>query len=440
MRLSDIAITTRAPARPPQVSIPDDILGTGRLAPLMAQIALDHGPIFRVVPDSGPLAGSDVVYFVGPEASRFVLLTHREHFSNDLGWTPVLGEALGKGLANMDGPEHPRHRAMMSPAFTAECVDRYLPVTRNVIEARTRSWAARGEIDLAEEARAIAFDVAAAALLGLQMGADVDLMRDRFYALLRGFGDEHQALEGHLLELIAASRRASRERPARSVVDMLARARDEGGNALSDEQILAHVNILLVAGHETTTNLAAWVLYLLAIHPQFGRQVDDELAAALGASADRDAVRGSPALTNVIREAGRLHPPVMFLPRGVVADFEFEGYSVAAGTPAFLAVAAGHRLSTIFADPDTFDPTRFAPPREEHKRHPFALLTFGGGPRMCLGFHFAQMEVKALVAHVRRRYRLTPIPGQDVVEMEGVVQCLADGIRVRVRPAEEAFR
>jgi cytochrome P450 len=110
-----------------------------------------------------------------------------------------------------------------------------------------------------------------------------------------------------------------------------------------------------------------------------------------------------------IREAGRLYSPVINVPRGVVQEFEFDGYTVPAGTQVRLALAAGHRLPDVFADPECFDPDRFLPPREEDRRQPYSLVTFGGGPRVCIGINFAQIEVKALVAHVLPRYSLEPV-------------------------------
>ena len=57
------------------------------------------------------------------------------------------------------------------------------------------------------------------------------------------------------------------EEQPRDVLGMIVRATDDDGEHLSDEQVLAHVNILLVAGHETTTTLSAWMMYLLATQP-----------------------------------------------------------------------------------------------------------------------------------------------------------------------------
>ncbi len=77
-----------------------------------------------------------------------------------------------------------------------------------------------------------------------------------------------------------------RAKPTDDVLGMLVQARDDQGRALSDEQLIAHTNILLVAGHETSTSLSAWLLYLLAQHPAYLQRVLDEQAALLAPGAD----------------------------------------------------------------------------------------------------------------------------------------------------------
>jgi retinoid hydroxylase len=445
--LAPMAIEPRS--TPEIVDIPDHVWASEQLSPYLASLAERHGPIFAFMPAGGPHRGRTVVYMLGPEANRFVFLSGREHFSHDLGWTPVVGETLGHGLLNMDPPEHTRHRALMNPAFTTTFMAAYLPLMQRIIAARTETWTARAEIDLMVEAREITFDVAAAALVGMRTGPQVDWLRERFYLLLRGGQalDEDEdvdwdqfvarqltvrdELQAKLRELIAERRSA----PNNDVLGMLVSARDEQGNSLSDEQLLAHVNILLVAGHETTTTLGAWVLYLLARHPDFAKRLDTELASVLGDKPlTSDSLHALPILTAAIREAGRLQSPVLLLPRGVLSDFEFGGRFVAAGTHVFVAIAGGHRLASVFKDPNTFDPDRFLPPREEDRRNPYALATFGGGPRICLGINFAQVEVMALTAHVRRHLSIEPASDEPIAQVGGILPTLPDGIRVRAKP------
>jgi cytochrome P450 len=431
----------------PSVSFSGADIMSGRFPALLAQAAVEHGPIFKWVITEGGEAG-EYVFMVGPEANRFVLHTGRQHFSHDQGWTPLIGDTLGKGLLNMDDPEHARHRKMWNPAFTAAAMEAYVPVIQEVIAERTAGWPARGEVDVYAEAREITFDIAAAALGGFRRGPEVERMRELFYTLLRFDGRletweryEQRATAAQyelylMLKRMVAERRAlpEHEQP-RDVVGMIVRARDERGQALSDEQVLAHINILLVAGHETTTTLASWVLYLLATEPEHRRRLEAELSeVAPGAgSASVEALRGLKALDGFIREAGRLYPPVINVPRGVVSEFEFGGYQIAAGTPVRLSLAGAHLLPQVFDDPMRFDPARFMPPRDEERRTPYGLVTFGGGPRICIGINFAQIEVKALAAHVLRRFDLAPA-GPPSPHAGHWTAVLEDGIKLRVKP------
>ena len=421
---------------------------------LQAKMAQEHGPIFKSTEYRDGVPVRDYVFMVGPEANRFVLHTHREHFSHNLGWTPIVGEDLGHGLLNMDGAEHARHRKMWNPAFTSAYLETYLPIINRVIADRTSTWLERGEIDMYEEAREITFDAAAAALGGFRPGQEVDRLRRFFYMLLHGFDPAEESYETFagrwslaraemtetLLGLIRLRRAAPRDQQPTDVLGMIVHARDENGDELSDEQVLAHINILLVAGHETTTTLGSWVLYLLATETEHAANVRDELQTLMG---DEDkpltveALRAMKALDLFIRETGRLYSPVLNVPRGVVKPFEFGGYEVPAGTQVRLALAASHRLPTVFTDPEVFDPERFAPPREEDRRTPYSLVTFGSGPRICIGINFAQIETKALVAHVLRHFDLTPVPDQQLLHAGHWTAVLPYGMKMRVEPARE---
>jgi cytochrome P450 len=418
---------------------------------LLARQAQEHGPIFKwTVSMPGSLVdGEDRVTMVGPEANRFVMHTHRDHFSHELGWTPILGEAFGKGLLNMDDPSHARHRKMWNPAFTGAYMGAYLPIMQRVIEENTATWVERDEVDLAHEAREITFDIAARALAGFEDNAQVTRLRGHFYELLHGFDENRETIDdyvarmevmqaemiGMLLSMIRERRQTPLEDRPQDVLAMIVHARDDDGQPLSDEQVLAHLMILLVAGHETTTTLAAWTLYLLATLPEHRVRIEAELESVLGDGVNglsMESIRGMKALDNLVREAGRLYPPVVNVPRVAVKEFEFAGYTIPENTIIRLSLGGCHRLPDIFKDPDTFDPDRFAPPREEDKKTPYALVTFGGGPRVCIGQHFAHVEVKALVAHVLPRYRIEPRTGHVPVHAGFFNAFIINGVPVRV--------
>jgi cytochrome P450 len=122
------------------------------------------------------------------------------------------------------------------------------------------------------------------------------------------------------------------------------------------------------------------------------------------------------------------------VPRGVVKDFEFGGYQVPEGTRVALSLAACHRLPNIFANPDKFDPDRFAPPREEDRKNPYSLVTFGGGPRICIGMNFALVEMKALAAHVLQKFSFAPAyPNQEIMHVYySPVAAILGGIPLKI--------
>lgn len=420
----------------PHVTLPPDY--PLRVGPFLAACSEQHGPIFAADwPDY------KVVYLVGPEANRTVLLTHREAFSHDLGWTPLIGPIMGKGLLNMDGPEHAAHRRMMNPAFAPAYMDRYLPIMNRVIASRTADWGERGGVDLYEEARKITFDVAAEALVGFSAGPQVDEFRELFVRLLQGdpnattdeaFFASSLAARDTLMPLLREQIEARRAHPTGDILGMLVQARDDEGRALSDAQLLGHLNILLVAGHETSTSLSAWLLYLLSAHPDYLARVRQELAELLDEGPPTLAqLKAMKILGNALSEAERLYPPVANGPRGTVQPFTLNGYTVPAGQRVVYSIAASHRLRRVWRDPERFDPDRFAPPREEDKKHPYALVGFGGGPRVCIGLNFATVEIKAMAASILTRYDLRAegeVPRQVYEGTGGPT----NGIRVAVRP------
>jgi retinoid hydroxylase len=413
----------------PSVEIGKSDVLAGRVAAIQAQMAGEHGPIFRCVVDDH-FAVQEYVCLVGPEANRFVLHTGREHFSHDAGWTPVIGAPLGKGLLNMDPPEHTSHRKLWNPAFTAKAMEAYVPVIEQVIAERTRFWPEHGVIDVLHEAREITFSAAAFALAGFASGPQVEQLRPLFF-----WWAEPDRRDRILLDLIAERRAGLQHEQPQDVLGKIVAARDENGQPLSDEQILAHVNILLVAGHETTTTLSAWTLYLLATMPTYRRRIEAELEALLGdGPIGVEALRRTPQLDNFIKEVGRLYPPVITVPRGVVRPVSFGGYLLPVGTNVRLALGASHLLPHVFAEPQRFNPDRFVEPHEEDRRTPYGLITFGGGPRMCIGINFAQIETKALAAYVLRNYRLEPADMQPIAHA-GHLTALLEPIRLRVGTA-----
>jgi cytochrome P450 len=432
----------------PTIEIPSDYAVV--YPQFLARMAEMHGPVYRRRVRGMTAHGAPwIVYMVGPEANKFVLHTERDAFSHNLGWTPILSTYFERGLLNTDDPQHARDRKIMNPAFTLAYMERYLPIMQRVIAERTRQWVERGVVDLSIEARKITFDVAAEALMGFKTGREVDTMRRIFAALLRADmqpDPSEEAIEYELddnlvdtlnrmiLEQIAERRRA----PTDDMLGRLVIARDENGEGFTDQELLGQTQILLVAGHETTTTLSAWLLYLLAAHPDVLARVRAEVDAVLAASdgtVGLEQLRAMTTLGYAINEANRLRGPVGSAPRGTTRPVAFGGYAIPAGSRILLSYVACHHMARYFPDPETFDIDRFAPPREEDKRIPYAYAPFGAGPRVCIGMNFATVEVKALVTHVLSHLDLAYASGSEPINVYyGPVASIYGGMPMRFTP------
>jgi retinoid hydroxylase len=393
----------------------------------LARLYTSHGPIVRA-----RLGQTEVVFLLGPEANRFVLLTHRDAFSCAQGWSWVFGrDDQTRDLLTMDGAEHACHRAILHPALAAHDLERYVPSLTRIIDRRLGTWAARAVVDVYEEMRVVTLDVVAELLLGLSPGAELTLCRAVFL-----HGANHRS--GEFAALLRAKIAERRQYPSDDALGMMAQARDGQGQYLSDDQILAHADTLLIAGHETSASLGAWALYLLAAHQGYARRVLDELTAlAPDGHVTLSTIRRARTLTWALNETERLYPPVPAAPRGTLYDVEFMGHRLRKGTMVLYSAAASHLLSEIWTAPGEFDPDRFAPPREEHKRVPFSLVGFGGGPRVCVGRTLARTELSLMLARALFQYELTVVPGQRIAQRFGVTCRPVSGIRLHARRATQ---
>ena len=141
-------------------------------------------------------------------------------------------------------------------------------------------------------------------------------------------------------------------------------------------------------------------------------------------------LRQMPYLDMVLKEVERMYPPVPAGFRGVVESFEFNGYHVPKGWTALYPINAAHRDPAIYTNPNTFDPERFSPERNE-SNVPFSLVGFGGGARVCVGYAFAQMEMKILLSYLLRHFEWGLVEGQNLKMVYRPTLMPKDGMQVR---------
>lgn len=189
------------------------------------------------------------------------------------------------------------------------------------------------------------------------------------------------------------------------LLDLMLAGDPASGDALDRLTVRNNLLAFLFAGHETTALALTWALYLLAFDLKVEERVREEVHAALGnrETPEHGDLVNLPLVGRVIDEALRLYAPAGFLTRKALKDDELAGIPVRAGMTVILPIHAMHRHHMIWENPDAFDPDRFLPERTA-KRHRYAYLPFGGGPRICIGAALALQEAKILLASVMARY------------------------------------
>ena len=179
----------------------------------------------------------------------------------------------------------------------------------------------------------------------------------------------------------------------------------EGGVEFLFAQLRDEVITLFTAGHETTGNALTWLWYLVSKHPEVEAKLHAEVDAVVGdrtlTLADADKLVYT---TAVIKESMRLYPPVWLFARRALGDDRIAGYPIPKDSTVWMSAYVVHRHPDLWERPDAFEPDRFLNDNASNQ-HRFAYFPFGGGPRQCIGLHFAMLEMQLIVAILARKFR-----------------------------------
>jgi cytochrome P450 len=225
------------------------------------------------------------------------------------------------------------------------------------------------------------------------------------------------------------------ERP-RDLLQRLLDARDaEGdGQGLSPKEVRDQLVTLYLAGHDTTSHALSWTFYLLSQNPAAREALEAELASVLGGRLPR--FEDLPALAyteQVIKEAMRIYPPVMAIPRRADRDATIGPYAVPAGSETIIWVYRTHHDPRFFPQPERFQPERFSD-EASAARPKHAYLPFGAGQRACIGQTFAMIEAQLIVATFVQRLRMRYAAKRAPRMRLGVTLAPKGGLPMHVAP------
>jgi cytochrome P450 len=362
-----------------------------------------------------PLPGFKPYVVFGPEANRKVLVTERDK----LLWRnhdPVT-DLLRRGVLITDGEEHDRYRKLMEPSLHPSQLDGYTQMMLEQTKRVTDQWQDGQEVDMLVESRKIALLIIMQALFSTDVRDDLPLIWEPILKAIQyispgawilwrkiprpGYRKHLKVLDEYLYKIITDRRRTIDDGQPDSqfpTPDLLQHLIDAG---LDDDTIRDQMLTMLIAGHDTSTALLAWVFALLGQY----RDTHQQLVAELEHD-DRPSL-----LDQVIKEALRLYPPIHIGNRMVAEDMEFEGGTVPTGARMFYSIYLTQRDPSIWENADEFCPARFERGR---KTPPFSYVPFGGGPRSCIGAAFGQAEARLVLAYLLKHFEFTPLNAEEI--------------------------
>ncbi|MBI1226428.1 MAG: cytochrome P450 [Bacteroidetes bacterium] len=379
--------------------------------------------------------------------------------------SPAYGQlrlALGTGLVTSEGEFWRKQRRLVQPAFyktQLEDLFRGMAVVAEKYIAELTKKSTDGEpLDIAKEMMTATARIVLKTLFSTENTADINemyrvMMDSQDYltfrtvkpyfipftylnGMHRKFRKDIAWFDSYIFKLIA-ERRKDANPPNDLLTMLLSSKEEETGEVMSDQALRDEAVTLFAAGHETSATMLSWALWLLSQYPEVVQKMRKELVEILGDQMPGfENLRKLTYTMQVIQEVMRLYPPGFAIGRQPIAEDEVLGVRIPKNGIMFISIAAMHRDPRYWERPHDFYPEHFTPEREK-ARPKLAYMPFGAGPRMCIGNHFALMEMQLLLALLVRQFDFETVKGHPVEPEPLITLKPKYGILMRVKPVAD---
>jgi cytochrome P450 len=349
-------------------------------------------PMYKALRESAPVFRSPQAVVLSRLSDIEMALKRTDLFSSNMDAVD-LGNLRPLIPLQIDPPEHAKYRRILDPLFTPREMARREPQVTALVNEMIDRFADRGSCDFHEEFAVPLPCTVFLQLLGLPL-EDLDKFLEWKDGVIRpegstGYDDRHDASAKVAEQIYEYFDRAIDDHIARPRDDVLSAMiathfKEDGGAALSREELLDICFLFLIAGLDTVTDSLDCFFVYLARHPEHRHQL----------------VEQPDILPHAIEELLRWETPVPGVARVAMQDVEVGG----------CPISKGERVSPLLGAANT-DPAEFADPeRVDFSRSPNRHRAFGGGPHRCLGSHLARMELRVALREFHRRIPDYEIP------------------------------
>jgi len=360
------------------------------------------------------IPGQTMYLVTGPELIERILVDDHEIFSISRAQRETFRGIEDHAVTTTTGDRWERLRRALQPAFTRDAMERYADRVVDTTATYIDQWDDGERIDLYREMRLLAVHLLADALLDVDIRGREDIVLTAADALVdranfrrpgqllpdwlptptdRRFERTVTELDAYVDELVADRQHGER---GDDLCSVLLDAHDAGDLTLAE--VRHNVVAMLLAGHDSPSVALTHSWRLLGDHPDERDALRDEYhdlgdgdrpTAETGADLERTRA--------VVSETLRLYPPTLGVTRQATTSVTLGGYDLPAGAQFLCPQWPVHRDDRFWEDPTTFDPSRWQKPAD---RPAYAYFPFSGGPRNCIGMHFARQELTLVLATI----------------------------------------
>ncbi|KAG6525566.1 hypothetical protein ZIOFF_015528 [Zingiber officinale] len=416
---------------------------TTRVLPHFGKWIAEYGETFLFWVGAQPL-----VCISQPEMVRQVL-ARKFGFYSRLAPSPEALALVGKGLVYIEGAEWVRHRRVVNPAFSMDKLKLLTTTMADCVKLMLEGWqeAAREgkEVEVSEQFQVVTADVISHTAFGssFKEGKELFLAQKQMLNLVtQNFlnvnfpGSRYVPSKKNLQTLKLKKRirgmfmniiedRLARRDAGCSSNDLLGLLLESekvqaGDQKLNMEEIIDECKTFFLAGHETTSHLLTWTMFLLSSNPDWQQKLREEVDEVCGLEVpNADMISNLKLMTLVLLESLRLYSPIVLLRRKAAKDMILGNIKIMKGTLLMMPISIIHRNKEIWgADANEFNPLRFKNGISKAAKNPNAFLTFSIGPRACIGQNFAMLEAKTVMAMILQRFSFSLSPNYKHVPID----------------------
>lgn len=408
---------------------------------LVHQLVQRYGPVVEL-----PVLGfGKVVAVADATLAKQVFTEQPDVLLGGEGVGPAAAIYGPRSMFVQEEPEHLRRRRLLTPPLHGQMLTSYVPIIESATRSAMATWPVGRSMRMLDAARELTLDVIVQVVFGIgdpesvtRFGKPFEELLDLAlseetpvrYALrrvgaLRRWGklsEVNRRIDELVLPLIAERRSDPSSAERTDILSMLANARTDDGDRLSEAEIRADLITLVLAGHETTATTLAWLVDLLLHHP-------DTLARVRAESRSGDTRYTEAAISETLR----LWPAAPITGRMTTGRYRLGDYILDPGTRIVLLLDVINRDPVTYPAPAEFRPERFL----DSRPHPYAWVPFGGGLKRCIGASFSMCELTTTLHTILREGDLEPVnTRRETAPLRAApVVVPRDGTMVRFTPA-----